>query len=136
MLQSFHPRVIIDDHFNDIKNQIDIKTETLLCVQSLCESEKKTLNDLREEQLDAIKKVQEKNFTILINKYDDADSFLLKWTNVIENKSMKHEKQLEIIKKNLIIFDCVLIEDDNYKSGLSLWITPWFCNQKHREFLR
>ena len=27
---SFHPRLIIVDHFDEIKNQIDVKTETLL----------------------------------------------------------------------------------------------------------
>ena len=134
---NFQPRVIIDDHFDEIKNQIDIKTETLLCDQSLSESEKKTLNDLRDEQLDAIKRVQDRNFANLKSKHDDAtDSFQLQWTHVIENSSMKNEKKLEAIKKDLIILDCVLIEDDSYKSGLSLWITPWFYNEKHRGFLR
>jgi len=134
---NFQPRVIIDDHFDEIKNQIDIKTETLLCDQSLSESEKKTLNDLRDEQLDAIKRVQDRNFANLKSKHrDDADTFQLQWTHVIENSSMNNEKKLEAIKKDLIILDCVLIEDDSYKSGLSLWITPWFYNEKHRGFLR
>jgi len=134
---NFQPRVIIDDHFDEIKNQIDIKTETLLCDQSLSESEKKTLNDLRDEQLDAIKSVQDRNFANLKSKHDDAtDTFQLQWTHVIENSSMNNEKKLEAIKKDLIILDCVLIEDDSYKSGLSLWITPWFYNEKHRGFLR
>ena len=135
---NFQPRVIIDDHFDEIKNQIDIKTETLLCDQSLSESEKKTLNDLRDEQLDAIKSVQDRNFANLNSKHDDdtTDSFQLQWTHVIENSSMNNEKKLEAIKKDLIILDCVLIEDDSYKSGLSLWITPWFYNEKHRGFLR
>ena len=137
MLKNFQPRVIIDDHFDEIKNQIDIKTETLLCDQSLSESEKKTLNDLRDEQLDAIKRVQDRNFANLKSKHDDTtDTFQLQWTHVIENSSMNNEKKLEAIKKDLIILDCVLIEDDSYKSGLSLWITPWFYNEKHRGFLR
>ena len=136
MLKNFQPRLIIDDHFDEIKNQIDIKTETLLSDQSLSETDKKTLNDLRDEQLDAIKSIQDRNFTNLMSKHDDADTFQLQWTNVIENSSMKYEKKLEAIKKDLIILDCVLIEDDNYKSGLSLWITPWFYNEKHRGFLR
>ena len=27
---SFHPRLLIVDHFDEIKNQIDVKTETLI----------------------------------------------------------------------------------------------------------
>ena len=29
--QTFHPKLIITEHFVEIKNQIDIQTETLLC---------------------------------------------------------------------------------------------------------
>ena len=132
--KDFRPRVIIDDHFDEIKNQIDIKTETLLCDQSLNESEKKDLNDLRDEQLEAIKQIQVKNFSNLDNC--DDETYKLKWKHVIDNNSLKYEEKLDIIKKDLILFDCVLIEDANYKSGLSLWITRWFFDEKNREFLR
>ena len=41
--------LIIIDHFDDIINQIDIKTETLLMDQSLTEETRNKLNEKREE---------------------------------------------------------------------------------------
>ena len=55
-IQSFHPNVLIVDHFDLIKNKIDIKTETLLQEEAFRASEpdQKVLNELREEQLKKI----------------------------------------------------------------------------------
>ena len=47
--QSFHPRLIIVDHFDEIINQIDIQTESLLVDQSLPEETKNKINALREK---------------------------------------------------------------------------------------
>ena len=66
-IESFHPRVIIVDHFNDITNQIDIKTELLLCDQNLTENDREILNKLRQTQLEKIDEIQKKklrNFKI------------------------------------------------------------------------
>ena len=50
---------IIVDHFDDIINQIDIKTETLLQDQSLFPEEKRNkLNKIRDEQIEKIKEIK------------------------------------------------------------------------------
>ena len=48
IFQSFHPQVIIVEHFDLLINQIDIKTEKLFLDQSLQEEIRNKLNDLRE----------------------------------------------------------------------------------------
>ena len=58
--QTFHPKLIISEHFDEIKNQIDIQTETLLCDKNLCEADYKILNDLRHRQLETLEQVQPK----------------------------------------------------------------------------
>jgi hypothetical protein len=40
-----------------------------------------------------------------------------KWMNVIQNETLTYDENLEIIKKSLIVTDCVLIVDESYKSG-------------------
>ena len=48
--KSFNPKVIIVDHFDDVKNQIDIRTETIFHEKRnfLSENRKQFLNKLRQ----------------------------------------------------------------------------------------
>ncbi len=131
--QSFNPKLIIADHFDEIKNQIDIETETAVCEINLNENDRKILNDLRKEQLETIEKVQEKN---LLNINFSAESFASKWSHVIDDSKLTFEQKLERIKEKIILTDCVLIEDSEYKSRISLWVMPCFYNQKDLKFLR
>jgi hypothetical protein len=57
--KSFNPKVIIVDHFDDVKNQIDIRTETILHEKShiLSENIQQFLNKLRQTFLDRIDQV-------------------------------------------------------------------------------
>ena len=47
-------RLIIIDHFDDVINQIDIKTETLLENKIFSEEIRKELNEIRDEQIEKI----------------------------------------------------------------------------------
>jgi len=131
--KSFHPNLIINDHFDDIKNQIDIKTETLHCGQNLIQDDRQILNDLRQQQLNKIDEMKSKNLSLV--KYDE-DKYKSKWNHVLANVTLTFEQKQDILKKELIVFDCILIRDDNYKSGISIWIMPFFCNQIHLKFIR
>ena len=53
--QSFHPKLIIVDHFDEIINQIDIKTESLLLDQSLQEEKRNEINLVFMTYMDIIK---------------------------------------------------------------------------------
>jgi hypothetical protein len=106
-------RLIIIDHFNDVINQIDIKTKTLLQDQMLTEKKRNKLNEIREEQIEKIKEIKEINLNLLNT----------------------NEEELEDLEK-LIHFDCVLLEQKNSLNGLDLWITSGFYNQENLQFLR
>ena len=104
---------MIIDHFDEIINQIDIKTETLFLDQSLTEEKRNKLNEIREKQIEKIKEIKEINLNLLQNE--------------------------EVIKEDLeklIHFDCVLLEQPNSLNGLDLWTTSGFYNKENLEFLR
>ena len=107
-------RLMITDHFGEIINQIDIKTETLFLDQSLTDETRNKLNEIREKQIEKIKEIKEINLNLLQNN---------------ENE------ELELDLEKLIHFDCVLLEQTNYLN-LVLWITSWFYNKENLEFLR
>ena len=84
--KSFNPKVIIEDHFDEVKNQIDIRTETILHEKRniLSENRQQFLNQLRQTFLDRIDQVKEKNFSTFTS-YNDEEAFKLKWSHVIES---------------------------------------------------
>jgi hypothetical protein len=129
--QSF--RLIIVDHFDDLINQIDIKTEILLEQEAKLnkkikldngtDNRRNNLNEIREKQIKQIKEIKENNLSLLNDK---------KTKELEEDDSLGLDK----IKEKLIHFDCVLLEQPNSFNGLDLWITTVFYNQENLEFLR
>ena len=111
----FYSQLKIIDHFDDVINQIDIKTETLLMDQSLTEEIRKELNEIRDEQIEKIKEIKEINLNLLQNN---------------------EEEELELDLEKLIHFDCVLLEQPKSVNGYVIWITSWFYNEKDLKFLR
>jgi uncharacterized protein (DUF2461 family) len=135
--KSFNPKVIIVDHFDDIKNQIDIRTETILHEKRniLSENRQQFLNKLRQTLLDKIDQVKEKNFS-LFTLYNDEEEFKTKWSHVIESDQLAYEQKSESLKEDLISFDCIVISDEKCALGVALWITPWYFNEKSLDILR
>ena len=82
--QSFHPQVIIVDHFDLIINQIDIKTETLLENQSLNGDTRKELNEIRETQIERINELKEFNLSHLPQSINEQE-YKEKWSHVIKD---------------------------------------------------
>ena len=114
----FNSRLMIVDHFDEIINQIDIKTETLLMDQSLKKKTRDKLNEIRDKQIEKIKEIKEINL------------------NLLQNDKETKEKEEEIVLEKLIHFDCVLLEQPKSLNGFYLWITSWFYNEKDLNFLR
>ena len=56
--------------------------------------------------------------------------------NVIQNETLTYDENLEILKKSLIVTDCVLMKDESYKSGISLWVMPCFYSKENLDVLR
>jgi hypothetical protein len=109
-------RLMITDHFDEIINQIDIKTETLFLDQSLTDETRNKLNEIREKQIEKIKEIKEINLNLLQNNEGE---------------------ELELDLEKLIHFDCVLLEQPKTSlNGFVLWISSGFYNKENLEFLR
>ncbi len=134
-LESFHPRLIIVEHFDELINRIDIKTETLLENRIFTQETRQYLNESREWQIEKIKEIKELNLSHLPPKINE-EKYREKWSHVLDDNTLEYEHKLDRIKEELILFDCVLLETHNLVNGLSLWITSWFYNQKDLEFLK
>jgi hypothetical protein len=133
--QSFHPQVIIVDHFDQIINQIDIKTESLLENQSLDGDTRKELNEIRETQIERIIELKEFNLSHLPQSINEEE-YKEKWSHVITDTSLEYKHKIDKIKEELILEDCVLWKNSNLINGFQLWITSWIYNEKNLEFLK
>ena len=135
--QHFNPELIIVDHFDERINAIDIETETLLEDQSLTEEFVFKLNETREKQIEKLEEIKQANLSVLLSKgetFDDVeDEFRQKWSHVIDDPSLEYKHKIDKIKEELILYDCVLLENPEI---YILWITSWFHNQKNLEFLK
>jgi hypothetical protein len=136
-LKSFEPKVIIVDHFDEVKNQIDIRTETILHEKShiLSENRQQFLNELRQTLLDKIDQVKGKSLSKFAS-YNDEEAFNLKWSHVIESDKSEYEQKIEKLKEDLIWFDCIVISDERCALDVALWITPWYFSEKSLDILR
>ena len=133
--QSFHPRLIINDHFDRVINQIDVSTESVLQDQSLTENDRNQLNKKRDIQIEKIKEIEQINFRQSPFQLDH-DEYMKRWSSVLNDIFLDYNHKIERIKEELIGFDCVLLEKSNLIKGLQLCITPCFFDEKSREFLK
>ena len=136
--ESYHPRLLIDRHFDALINRIDVRTEELL--QDLVKSETSSkekyndLNDLRGKQIKEIEQIKEINLKSFGNF--NEEEFQKKWLELINDNSIKYEQKMDRIKEEIIVADCVLLEESKVTNGLNLWITDWFHNEKNLEILK
>jgi len=131
--KSFHPRLVITDHFDFIVNKIDIKTETLLLDQSLAKERINELNKSRQEQISKVKEIEKIN---LDRQEFNLNDYEQKWSILICDPLVEFEQKIDKIKQEIISIDCVLLEQPTTVNGLNLWITSEFQNKKDLEFLR
>ena len=135
---SFHPRLIIDQHFDALINRIDIKTEELLKElverETINKEKSKDLNDLREKQIKQIEEVKELNLKPFVQfKHDEYET---KWSILISDSSLEYIQKIDQIKEEIISVDCVLLEKSKALNGFDLWITNWFHTAKNLEILK
>ena len=133
--QNFHPRLLINEHFSNIINQIDVKTETLLQDQLLTEEKRNVLNETREKQIENIKEIEQLNLNHLPSNIDE-NKYEQKWSHILNDDSLEYKQKIDQIKIDLIHFDCVLLEQSKSLNLFNLWIISWFYNQMDLEFLK
>ncbi len=133
--QSFHPRLLINEHFSNLINQIDVKTETLLENQILSQETRTSINETREKQIEKIKEIEQINLNNLPSTIDE-NKYEKKWSHILNDNSLEYNNKIDQIKEELIYFDCVLLEQTKSLNGLDLWITSWFYSQMNLKFLK
>jgi CRISPR/Cas system CSM-associated protein Csm4 (group 5 of RAMP superfamily) len=129
-MENFNPAVLINDHFDKIKDQVETKLEFLIKSTSL--EEANTLKEIKQTQIEKIKEIKAKN---LSNLEMNETEFKSKWKNFTDEATLNASLKIEEIKEELIVNDCILVEEEE-GFAKSLWITPWFFNSKNLEFLQ
>ena len=152
--ESFHPRVIIDEHFDELINRIDLNTEEIFHEKNTIGNnqivrthlENDELNELRQRQIQKLKEVNEINLKQFQNF--NEEEFEKKWSSVIDNVSLRYEEKLDRIKEGIVSIDCVLLENSSKSlvsvgsiltqkpNCINLWITDWFYNAENLEVLK
>ena len=131
-IESYNARYIIAEHFDIIINEIDQRTEEIIC-KTKVQKELNLVNKFRDEQISMIESLKCEN---LKNAENIQSSFEQKWDNLIEEKNVNYNQKLDKLKYDLIRQDCVIVYDSRYIIGHSVWITKWFNNNSQIKFLR
>ena len=131
-MQNLNPITIINDHFDKIRDQIEISIESLMKNVSL--EEANSLKQLREMQIAKTNEIKEKNLAyISINneKLKQKSKYLL------DDNSLDFSIKVENLKEDLVLNDCILVDDEaDLVSVKSLWVIPCFYDSKSLDFLK
>jgi hypothetical protein len=134
--QSIDPRFIINDHFREIIYKINMTTDSLLEEQGLSDAKRDALNETRKRQLEKLKEIEQLNLDRLSGEVN-RNEFGQKWSHVLHNNSLDYQNKIGLIKqRELICFDCALLENSKLVNGLDLWITSWFFDEENLKFLK
>ena len=106
---NYNPRLTIVNHFDEIINKIDVKTETLLEKIEMSNQERKLkneatetkqqndLNEIREKQIEKIKEIEQINLQLLNDK--TTKEFEQKWSHVINDHSLDYQQKRQLEEK-------------------------------------
>jgi hypothetical protein len=129
-MENYNPAILINDHFDKIKDQVETKLEFL--IKSTSSEEANTLKELKQTQIEKINEIKAKNLSNLELKETEFKS---KWKHFTDEATLNASLKIEKMKEELIVNDCILVEEEGGVAK-SLWITPWFFNSKNLEFLQ
>ena len=120
-------KFLIVEHFDSVKNQIDINIETLLCDTGLNDQDRKSLSDIREKQLEQIDEVQQASLSEL-NQLSEKD-FENEFAQLINDPSLDSSHKETRVLSRFILNDIILIENPKSKSKQTLCIVPCYWNK-------
>jgi hypothetical protein len=124
-------KLIVDEHFTQIINKLDIHVEQLLCDEKLRENDSKEINRIRLLQIEQIEKIKNYN---LNNIEHHQKLLMLIWEDLLNDSSTIDK--LDRVKKFIILKDCVLMKNVCIKSGICLWSFGWYLSQEQLSYLR
>ena len=104
-------KLLIVEHFDSIKNQIDINIETLISDPNLNEEERQSLNDIREKQLEKIEEVQQAGLSRLNTLGETA--FESEFAQLSNGSSLNSDQKIERVLSRFILNDLIPIQNQN-----------------------
>ena len=132
--KTFNPRLIITEHFDKIKYQIDIKTETIIDTEkTLTNKDRFEINKKRDEQIEKIAEIEHISLTHWPVNFDEK-KYELEWNELLNDVSFDYDQKVEKIKEKIILWDCILIEMPSLIKKISLLVVPFFLNKYNTEF--
>lgn len=125
--------LIIEEHFSEILNKIDIQTEELINSSRKNSSDHHTgsslendLNSIRANQILIIKEIS--NFNL-------KNQLSMKEYNII-TRSQEALNSNEALKKIIIRNDCILLDNQKNVNHFELIATSWFINSDCLKFFK
>ena len=132
----YNPRLIITDHFDKIKNELDIKVETIFDQnRQLNDQERIEINAIRDNQINKIKEIEQMNLSEWPSDFD-REQYEHEWAYLISSKSLSNEQKVERIKRSIIKSDVILVDDSFLKTEISLWVMPFFVDKVKLKFAK
>ena len=145
--ETFHPRLIISDHFDKLINQIDIYTETFIHEnffkdtndQEEMDEDLIKINKMRDNKIKKLTEMKQKHLSHWTHL--NSSDFETEWFHIINDSTLRYDEKLNKIKEKLIFSDGILIEannDGNMRKALkmNLWIMPFYLNETNAQFIR
>ena len=132
---NYNPRIIIVDHFDDIKNELDIKVATLFDQnRQLNKKEMDEINEIWVKQISQIEKTRESNLSMWPENFD-KQRYELEWTE-LNGTSLPEEKKIEKIKKSIIKSDAILMHDRSLITQTCLCEMPFYVNEPNLDLAK
>ena len=130
----YNPRLLITDHFDKIKNELDIQVETIFDQnRQLNDQERIEINSIWEKQIAKIKEIEQMNLSIWPSNFD-REQYEHEWADLISSKSLSVGQKVERIKGSIIKSDVILVDDSFLKTKTSLWVMPFFVDKVKLKF--
>lgn len=123
--ETYSSNLIIVEHFDEIKRQIDIHTETLLSKTEIDCDEKEKINKL----ICAIEKIQDVNLNLSSQREFDS-----KWKHVFAANDKDNGQKEELFKEDLIKIDCLIIHGEEFNLKLNLLMVKGYLRIQDRDF--
>ena len=107
----YNPRLIIVDHFDKIRNELDIIVETLFDQnRQLIKKEKNEINAIREKQIKEIEEIRESHISKWPENFD-KQQHQLEWQHLFDDETLTSKQKIERIKEGIIERDAILMHD-------------------------
>ena len=134
--EEYNPRLLITDHFDKIKNELDIKVETIFDQnRQLNDQERIEINAIRDTQIDKIKEIEHLSLSEWPSNFD-RERYEHEWADLISSKSLSDQQKIEKIKGSIIKSDVILVDDSFLKTEISLWVMPFFVDKVKLKFAK